>query len=415
MAVDRQSVQTRGKWLVVVFAAACLLAASYGSAAGPLADTRPGEVVSAAVTRIGSSFQLAWSTVGEVVSVSIREGSNPAEIENPIATVNGTSILTVTGLDPSLRHYFRIKGGRGPGVIVAERAVPQLGIVNFRDSGGYPTLPNRGGHSQRVRWGRFFRSGAPGAQSNQGFLSVLDVRTIVDVRAPNEITTSAPQWNSSAAVLRSPIVDENAGSIPDPLTPRLCLPQNVSPSDPSHHYFPFDPVCFADQEAFFGPNGEFFTEFKTAAFRGFASGNGPPGANFGQTVSTALRTTLLALSEPGSLPLVFADSGGAARTGWGAAVVLMALGISEAAILEDYLLTNEFRGPANRAQLDALVGSGRLAKAVYIEPQLFERAEYLQAALAEMRRIYGSFEGYARQALGVTEADLERIRENLLH
>jgi len=69
---------------------------------------------------------------------------------------------------------------------------------------------------------------------------------------------------------------------------------------------------------------------------------------------------------------------------------------------------------AGRRQLDGLLASGRLAKAVYLEPQLFERAEYLRAALDEMRRIYGSFENYVHQALGISDEQLEQIRENLL-
>jgi protein-tyrosine phosphatase len=79
-----------------------------------------------------------------------------------------------------------------------------------------------------------------------------------------------------------------------------------------------------------------------------------------------------------------------------------------------YLFTNQFRGLSTNVQLNALVGSGRLGRAVYLGPQLFERAEYLQAALDEMHRIYGTFENYAHQALGITDEQLEQIRENLL-
>ena len=77
-------------------------------------------------------------------------------------------------------------------------------------------------------------------------------------------------------------------------------------------------------------------------------------------------------------------------------------------------VTNQFRESLNRAQLDGLLASGRLGKGVYLEPQLFERAEYLRAALDEMRRIYGSFQNYLHQALGISDEQLEQIRENLL-
>ncbi|HZM88178.1 MAG TPA: tyrosine-protein phosphatase, partial [Blastocatellia bacterium] len=139
-----------------------------------------------------------------------------------------------------------------------------------------------------------------------------------------------------------------------------------------------------------------------------------PTANFGQTVNAALRTTLLALSDTNNLPLVWADSNGALRTGWATAVVLMALGVTEEEVMEDYLLTNQFRAAVNSAQLNALVGSGRLGKAVYLEPLLFDRAEYLQAALDEMHQIYGTFDNYVHEALGITDAQLEQIRVNLL-
>jgi hypothetical protein len=61
---------------------------------------------------------------------------------------------------------------------------------------------------------------------------------------------------------------------------------------------------------------------------------------------------------------------------------------------------------------DAFVARRR--QGVYLAPQLFERADYLQAALTEMRRLYGSFENYAPPALGVTATELEQIRANLL-
>jgi Tyrosine phosphatase family len=241
------------------------------------------------------------------------------------------------------------------------------------------------------------------------------VRTVIDVRAPTEITAASSQWNVAGVnVILAPIFDQSIGGIPDPVTPHLCLPQNVSPSDPSRHYFPSDPVCFADQDVYFGPNGEFFTQFKTAAFTGFASGFGPPGANFGPSVNAALHTTLLALTDANNLPMTFADTGVAARTGWAAAVVEMALGVTEDGVMRDYLLTNQYRGPSSTAQLNALVGSGLLGKTIYLEPQLFERPEYLQAALDKMHELYGTFENYAQQALGITQEQLEQIRANLI-
>lgn len=374
-----------------------------------------GTIESVAVVRSEAGFIVSWTVAGEVDGVTISEGTSPGEIVNQAAETSGSGPVTITGLDPQQRHYFRVKAGEGDGIVAAEISVPQVGILNFRDIGGYPTAPDASGRVQRVRWGRFFRSGAPASSSHQDFLATLGVKTVIDVRSPAEFSAAAPEWTGTQLqLIRTPVFDQSVGSLPDFVTPRLCLPQNVSPADPEHHYFPFDPVCFADQEAFFGPNGEFFTQFKTAVFRSFVSGNGPPGANFGDTFHEALRTLLLSLTDSGNVPLVWADSAGAARAGWGAAVVEMALGIPEEQVLADYLLTNQFRQDVNNAQLDALVSSGRLAKRVYLEPQLLERAEYLRSALDEMLRLHGSFENYAQQVLGITPEQLARIREHML-
>ena len=50
---------------------------------------------------------------------------------------------------------------------------------------------------------------------------------------------------------------------------------------------------------------------------------------------------LTTLEQPSSLPLSFQCTAGKDRTGWGAAVVLGALGVSREEIAADFVLTNE--------------------------------------------------------------------------
>jgi len=59
------------------------------------------------------------------------------------------------------------------------------------------------------------------------------------------------------------------------------------------------------------------------------------------------------LADHDGAPIVLADTGGAARTGWAAAAVLLSLGVPEDQVLDDYLLTNRYRGPVS----DAFVAS----------------------------------------------------------
>jgi hypothetical protein len=105
-----------------------------------------------------------------VAKVKIKEGTSPENIENQVAEVTGITSMTITGLDLAQRHYFRVKGGSGDGVTAAERDVPQIGVLNFRDIGGYSTVPNGGGNVKSVDWGSFFRGAARVPNRTRAFL-----------------------------------------------------------------------------------------------------------------------------------------------------------------------------------------------------------------------------------------------------
>ena len=102
------------------------------------------------------------------------------------------------------------------------------------------------------------------------------------------------------------------------------------------------------------------------------------------------------------------------RTGFGAAVILLALGVDHDTVMEDYLLTNEamdfetFILPRLRdAYGDHMTyEDARAASGV--------RAEYLHAAFEEVERAFGSFARYLRDGLGVDAGDRQRLREQYL-
>jgi hypothetical protein len=48
-----------------------------------------GSVVSATVSRVGSNFQISWTTAGDVEKVKIDEGTSPEQIDNPVGEVSG--------------------------------------------------------------------------------------------------------------------------------------------------------------------------------------------------------------------------------------------------------------------------------------------------------------------------------------
>lgn len=101
-------------------------------------------------------------------------------------------------------------------------------------------------------------------------------------------------------------------------------------------------------------------------------------------------------------PTVFHCTAGKDRTGFAAALLLHALGLPEDEVMRDYLLTND------RLLVPAVWRSG-------LPPEVMEvlwrvEPEFLQAALDEADRRHGSLDGYLREALGVRDAERERLR-----
>ncbi len=121
------------------------------------------------------------------------------------------------------------------------------------------------------------------------------------------------------------------------------------------------------------------------------------------------RNLFLALGDEDKLPAVFHCTTGKDRTGWAAAALLTLLGVPQETVMQDYLRSNDYILPAYQAAIDGFVAAGGDAEI----PQaiLGVKQEYLDAALDEMQRRYGSIENYFAEGLGIDEARQEALRK----
>ena len=85
---------------------------------------------------------------------------------------------------------------------------------------------------------------------------------------------------------------------------------------------------------------------------------------------------------------------------------MLAVGVPMAAVLEDYDLTNQYRravpqlfGPETRDEVVKIL--------------LSAQAKYLEAAIDEMEKAFGSFDAYLAKGLEVDDADRARLVELL--
>ena len=131
---------------------------------------------------------------------------------------------------------------------------------------------------------------------------------------------------------------------------------------------------------------------------------------------------LRAAADPANRPLVFHCSHGVHRTGTATAILLSALGVPWETVREDYLLTNEYR----REEIEATLAKIRqmAAQKMGVPPEEVDMSNveafyilqgfYIDGSLDQAVESYGSMEAYIRDGLGLTDEEVERLKNELL-
>ncbi|MBM4634253.1 tyrosine-protein phosphatase [Prescottella equi] len=105
----------------------------------------------------------------------------------------------------------------------------------------------------------------------------------------------------------------------------------------------------------------------------------------------AFRDLLTAIAGNADGATVFHCSAGKDRTGWGTAVLLSLLGVPKATVYQDFLASNTYLGRADAVE-----------------------KSWLDAAFAQVDRLYGGVDNYVRTGLGVDQQTIDTLRARLL-
>lgn len=242
-----------------------------------------------------------------------------------------------------------------------ERSIRLSGASNFRDLGGY-----RGRDGRTVRWRMLFRSDHLGALTadDEATVRALTIRRVFDFRGVQE-----------RAAFPDKALGMKAYSLPvEPTVFRHVqeMLQADVPVTPERMV-----VLMEDTYRAFARND-------TAQFSGL----------FGHL-----------LEHP--TPLVFHCTAGKDRTGFAAAMIMLALGVPRDQVMEDYLLTNRcYRAPAT-------AGDARIPQAA-LQVLWGVRAEFLAAALDAVEADCGDIDTYLESRLGVGAAERDRLAQAYL-
>lgn len=257
-------------------------------------------------------------------------------------------------------------------------------ISNFRELGGLPSTDGR-----VVRSGVAFRSAhlAKASDADLERIVELGISTIVDLRTPaDKHLDGHNRLPDGVRYVAAPMGDLSDAGEPS------------STSDPVRAAMHSrDPQVIADR---FG-NGQAEAMIRQGQ-RSFVDS---------EQAAVAGRAYLEVLADPDSGGALIHCSAGKDRTGWMCTVVLLALGVDRATIIEHYLETNLHR-PADARLAEVIGDSG-------VDPEhmraFFEvRESYQQEGFDIVDGKYGSTEAYLEQVFGFDARRIAALRLRLL-
>lgn len=234
-----------------------------------------------------------------------------------------------------------------------ERVIPLEGVLNFRDMGGYETVDGR-----KVKYGLFFRSAELTGMTEKDLevFTSLGIKTIFDYRT-----------------------DTEAELKPDPVIPGVTnirltvLNEEVPVDDKDLNYLKsMNPEVFVDMYAKMAINNESY------------------------------KSLMQAVMNTDNLGVLHHCAGGRDRTGVGGAIILLALGVSEETIIEDYLISNTTLKPMNDKMKEQLMAIMPPEEAEQVIFNLKLRREFMESVFAAIKANYGDVSVFLEQEFGMT-------------
>ena len=314
-------------------------------------------------------YHVQWPATDPDTQISVEPLSKGPAVRAHYDGANGRA--RITGLAPGSRHFFRVSDQHGNEVLTTERKLGLEGTPNFRDFGGYHAADGR-----QVKWGYLFRSGQLSALSDRDLdlLSTLQLDLVCDFRRIEE-------------------QEGDPSRLPARKTPRVAsLP--IVPGSNSRFFEEIE-GNMGDRQAMF--------DFMLEINRDFALAQS-------ETYARMFRE-ILAIDEARFLVHCAA---GKDRTGFAAAVVLLALGVPREVVMRDYMLTRQFFHPAREIERLQHKYQMEHMDAEVILPMLEVHEDYLGLALETIDGQYGSLESYLEEALGLGSAERDELRNRYL-
>lgn len=325
------------------------------------------------IVRNANQLTMTWSGMPSQGSVTIKwldVASGKSQALN--ASVQDGK-LSIDDPNPQRRTLFMFPAGKTT-VTLAERKVPAEGMDNLRDMGGLKTADGR-----YTKWGLAYRADTlfKAKPAGYSYLNHMNMGYVFDLRRAEEIAKKPDPAMDGVAYYHTQIPDAPPAYA------------DVSwDTDEAIYKFVSSPRA----ETFYVDTNIFMTDAK-------------------QSQQSMKQVFAIALKGDGRA-MVWHCAGGKDRTGYVSAMFLAALGVPQETIVNEYLLTNQYRQDFDRQEL------ADMSKVFNHDPQAIKgfsaiqqsRPEYILAGLKHIEQQYGSVDRYLEQEVGVTPQDIARLK-----
>jgi len=327
---------------------------------------------------IEQNYLIRWHGAHSRQIVAIYMSDSPdqfygdGDLGTPVLYTKDQEALIVNP-EVNVRHYFYLETQSGDGAILAERQLSLQGTPNFRDLGGYEAQDGR-----RLKWGKLYRSSKLSALTDDdiGYVKRLGLTLICDFRQLMEQELEPTLLG-----------DEGTHTI-------ASLP--VSPGSSSSFMENLHRGVIAVDDS---------AGFMEEMNRDFVVSQMPQYAEMFQLLLV------------GDQQLLIHCASGKDRTGFVAALILDILGVSEDAIVDDYLLTNNYLpidDEVERLSKEFIDHAGEAVPKEVLRPMLEVRPEYIRACFEEIKNRYESKQHFYESALKLDSHEVEKLRDHYL-
>lgn len=311
------------------------------------------------MTQEEDHWHLQWSNAPDG-TVTIYGGMRPDSIDYSRPLVHGSGSEWRISMEDGCYFCLEADSKRH---LIGSRCLPFNTTHNFRELGGYPL-----GNGRQLRWGCLYRSGhlADLDDGDTALLAALCIGTIIDFRHDSEVQSQPHRLPVPSPQLTAlPITPGNFGGYQHWLDPNSNV--TISPDDVAQK------MCEINRDLAIGQSEHYQNMFRQ-------------------------------LLAPRHGAVLLNCTAGKDRTGFGVALILLALGATRETVMADYLLSAELLG--TRANMMRVLERYGLSASDLMtwQPILTVRREYLQHAFDAIDEHYASTADYLEQRLGVDAA-----------